>query len=320
MNLVLARSISLAALTLVCLSPVAKSASSDGFPWSNEQPGTIRLGDVAPGSSASASGVAQGNIGPTQSGPGAAGLFTPNNPGNAAAYNAQLTGALEGSPIVDGTGANIHISVPMATPSQTPGYLNYTVGATTPDNRNSYMHYNVQSTNPPFSPGFAQGTYGDLTNVFNGTSPGAQIMPESVRPSLSLSPTISSPATDKIHIQPLVFPQASTAVRATRFSPARRRLRPNEGLATTTTTTNLSFRQHIVKTPRTPTDALSLLGHVDGSIEYNDNQIVLFGANGTLRVNNNRTAVLTLTNGRVLTFHDPGNSMHQLATKHEVQL
>ncbi|MBI2810321.1 MAG: hypothetical protein HYX67_05795 [Candidatus Melainabacteria bacterium] len=47
---------------------------------------------------------------------GAAGLFTPNTPGNAAAYDAQLNGGLTASPIVDGSGANITITVPVATP------------------------------------------------------------------------------------------------------------------------------------------------------------------------------------------------------------
>lgn len=49
----------------------------------------------------------------------AAGLFTPNSPGNAAAYNAQLNGGLRGSPIVDGSGANVRIMVPMASPPAT---------------------------------------------------------------------------------------------------------------------------------------------------------------------------------------------------------
>jgi len=123
------------------------------------------LGDIAPGSSASASGIAQGNIGPTQSGPGPVGLFTPSGPGNAAAYNAQLNGALEGSPIVDGSGANIQVAVPMATPSEAPSYLRYTVGATTPEGTASYMGYGVQSTNPPSTPGFAPATFGTITNV-----------------------------------------------------------------------------------------------------------------------------------------------------------
>jgi hypothetical protein len=91
----------------------------------------IRTGVIAPGGSVSGSGIAQGNVGPTQSGPGAAGLFTPNSPGNAAAYNAQLTGGLVGSPIVDGNGANIRVTVPMSTPSVVPAYQQYTNGAVT---------------------------------------------------------------------------------------------------------------------------------------------------------------------------------------------
>ncbi|MBS1956479.1 MAG: hypothetical protein JST89_19990 [Cyanobacteria bacterium SZAS-4] len=50
---------------------------------------------------------------------GAAGLFTPNNPGNEAAYKAQLNGGLRASPIVDGSGANLQITVPVATPPMT---------------------------------------------------------------------------------------------------------------------------------------------------------------------------------------------------------
>ena len=77
---------------------LAPGALSSGFP-----PGSFdrnfQTGQVPPGSSFSAAGVAQGNVGPTQSGPGAVGLFTPSNPGNLAAYNAQLNGALQGSPI-----------------------------------------------------------------------------------------------------------------------------------------------------------------------------------------------------------------------------
>lgn len=53
------------------------------------------------------------NMAPTD---GAAGLFTPNGLGNAAALDAQLNGGLTASPIVDGTGANVHLTVPIATP------------------------------------------------------------------------------------------------------------------------------------------------------------------------------------------------------------
>lgn len=89
---------------------------------------TMQEGVIAPGGTVSASGVAQGNVGPTQSGPGAVGLFTPNSPGNAAAYNAQVQGGLTASPIVDGNGANVNVTVPMANPSRTPIYQQFSSG------------------------------------------------------------------------------------------------------------------------------------------------------------------------------------------------
>lgn len=72
---------------------------------------------IAPGGTVSNDSAAQ--IGPTQSGPGAVGLFTPNSPGNAAAYQAQMNGNLTASPIVDGNGANLTIKVPSSTPANT---------------------------------------------------------------------------------------------------------------------------------------------------------------------------------------------------------
>ena len=80
----------------------------------------------AVGNATLSSDVAQGNIGATQSGPGASGLFTPASPGNNAALNAQMNGGLEGSPIVNGTGTNLRVTVPFATPSQNPSYQQYT--------------------------------------------------------------------------------------------------------------------------------------------------------------------------------------------------
>ncbi len=47
---------------------------------------------------------------------GAAGLFTPNSLGNAAALHAQMNGGLTASPIVDGNGASANLTVPAATP------------------------------------------------------------------------------------------------------------------------------------------------------------------------------------------------------------
>ncbi len=66
-----------------------------------------------PNSPATPIGSVSRDMAPTD---GAAGLFTPNTLGNAAALKAQLNGGLTASPIVDGTGANAHLTVPIATP------------------------------------------------------------------------------------------------------------------------------------------------------------------------------------------------------------
>ncbi len=89
-------------ILLLILPPRAHPASSDAFPWSG-----------APTSSPSV------------------GLFTPSSPGNSAACNAPLTGGQAGSPIVSGNGANLRITVPMATPSVVPAYQQYTNGGMT---------------------------------------------------------------------------------------------------------------------------------------------------------------------------------------------
>jgi hypothetical protein len=85
----------------------------------------ISLGQIGAGGSVTNGGVAQGNVDATQSGPGAAGLFTPNSPGNSAALKAQTEGALQGGPIVTGTGANVRVMVPVATPSLIPAYKQF---------------------------------------------------------------------------------------------------------------------------------------------------------------------------------------------------
>jgi hypothetical protein len=82
-------------------------------------------------SRSAAAALPQGDISATQSGPGAAGLFTPNSPGNAAAYNAQVHGGLEGSPIVDGNGSNLVVKVPYATRSGDAVYEQFTTGGVT---------------------------------------------------------------------------------------------------------------------------------------------------------------------------------------------
>lgn len=84
--------------------------------------GSYSSASVSPHSSASTTppnspgtpiGSLSRNMVPTD---GAAGLFTPNTLGNAAALNAQLNGGLTASPIVDGNGANVHVTVPISTP------------------------------------------------------------------------------------------------------------------------------------------------------------------------------------------------------------
>ncbi|HEY9733544.1 MAG TPA: hypothetical protein V6C89_16615 [Drouetiella sp.] len=152
-------------ILMILLPPPSEPASSDSFPWAGDPdratgaasagvhrdsygalrdnfmlpdtvPNTVRTqvsskletGMIAPGGTVSASGVAQGNVGPTQSGPGAIGLFTPNSPGNAAAYQAQISGGLTASPIVDGSGVNTRTVVPMSTPSGIPNYHDTKVG------------------------------------------------------------------------------------------------------------------------------------------------------------------------------------------------
>lgn len=120
------------------------AASSDGFPWSVpaqsvdsasvhvDQNGALTDMDsrnhVNSADTENFSEMAQGNVGATQSGPGASGLFTPNNPGNTAALSAQMHGGLEGSPIVDGVGSNLRVTVPLATPSLKPSYEQITNG------------------------------------------------------------------------------------------------------------------------------------------------------------------------------------------------
>ncbi len=92
--------------------------------WQNQQ---NQANQAAVNSTSNAS-VPQGDISPAQSGPGAVGLFTPSSPGNAAAYNAQLHGGLEGAPIVDGTGSNMVVKVPYATSSGEAAYKQITTG------------------------------------------------------------------------------------------------------------------------------------------------------------------------------------------------
>jgi hypothetical protein len=120
----------------------------------------ISLGQVAAGGSVTNGGIAQGNIDAAQSGPGAAGLFTPNSPGNAAALKAQTDGALQGGPIVTGSGANVRVMVPVATPSLIPSYKQFigdnitgTIGATkSAPNAETEPTNAVTTASGPFAP------------------------------------------------------------------------------------------------------------------------------------------------------------------------
>lgn len=73
-----------------------------------------------PASNSEPTGTAIGTMSQTmQPTDEAAGLFTPASPGNAAAYKSQLNGGLRASPIVDGSGANLRVMVPIASPPAT---------------------------------------------------------------------------------------------------------------------------------------------------------------------------------------------------------
>ena len=114
----------------------AHASDADGVGVHRDAHGALRDADMLPASQSTdsstpaaqpgtnrTSGAArQGDIGAAQSGPGAAALFTPDSPGNAAAYHAQMNGGLQGSPIVDGNGSNVVVKVPIATPTGSPSY------------------------------------------------------------------------------------------------------------------------------------------------------------------------------------------------------
>lgn len=294
---------------LLFVPPSAHPASSDGFPWSNAPVGTagsagspdqsslrrdgygalrdadmlpdtlptstgtsIRIGDLAPGGTATTSGISQGSIGATQSGPGATGLFTPDSPGNSAAYHAQMSGALEGSPIVDGNGANIRVTVPIATPSARPAYEQFSAGG--------------------------------LTGVF-GTTTGAQSTRTLDLPGVQATTTVAYPSvTTTINAQ--VAPLSRVVSGASSLRPAQV-LAPRVQ-AKRTTPLNAS------------NDVMHMLGDVTGSMKYADGQIVLFGTDGTLRLNGNRSGTLTLSNGQVISFHDSANSIRQVAQRLQLEM
>jgi hypothetical protein len=128
---------------VLSLHPNSASAdqSSDSVGVHRDAHGALRDNDMLPdsqsphhsaaspsGSNYGIKGARDGDIGATQSGPGAAALFTPEGPGNAAAHRAQMSGGLQGAPIVNGRGKNVVIHVPMATHSGDPSYVRVHAG------------------------------------------------------------------------------------------------------------------------------------------------------------------------------------------------
>jgi len=109
-----------------------------------------------------------------------------------------------------------------------------------------------------------------------------------------------------ITVRPVVT--HTVIVPARRFTPGRPIRRGNESLA-------LAPARHPA-----PADPIAMIGHVTGSIEYADDQLVLFGSNGTLRINNDRTATLILPDGKMISFDDRANSIRQLAARSQVQM
>jgi hypothetical protein len=128
------------ALTDISSQNQSNSNSIDTGNFSKATSLSVQTGTTPAGGSSDGGEVAQGNVGSTQSGPGASGLFTPNSPGNSAALSAQMHGGLEGSPIVDGVGSNLRITVPVSTPSLSPSYEQVTNGGIVGVTRNTVLN------------------------------------------------------------------------------------------------------------------------------------------------------------------------------------
>jgi hypothetical protein len=245
-----------------------------------ETDSNVQTGLIAPGGTVSGSGIAQGNVGPTQSGPGAAGLFTPNSPGNAAAFNAQVNGGLAGSPIVDGNGANIHVTVPVATPSVVPSYEQFSNGVST-DLSSSYSSDTTMggrlSTPAPL-------TFGRV--------------PIPLQPPINIQVDVNAIPTRVIN----PAPNAVSRLRTNRIYRAR-----------------LVMNTMPQVRHQTSADAVKSIGEVTGSISYADGQKIIFGTHGNATVNA-RNATVSLPNGKVIPLRIAGPAMNKIAQKNQVPL
>jgi hypothetical protein len=248
---------------------------------SNMQPGSnMETGIIAPGGTVSGSGIAQGNVGPTQSGPGAVGLFTPNSPGNAAAFNAQMNGGLAGSPIVDGNGANIHVTVPVATPSVVPSYEQFSNGLS--DDVRSFSS--------------------------NGRTRGAPMNAPITARRAPIS--LQSPINSRLDVN-------GVPVRMVNFSAPNavsRRLTGGTYRAPLVVRTTRTPVRH-----QTSSDAVKTIGEVTGSITYADGQKTIFGTHGNAAVNA-KNATMSLPDGKVIPLRIAGPEMSKVAQKNQVPL
>jgi hypothetical protein len=244
----------------------------------------IRGGDVPPGSTVSGSGVSVGNVDATQSGPGAAGLFTPNGPGNAAALSAQMRGGLEGSPIVDGSGTNLDIAVPIATPSEEPDYEHFTIDGTT-----GLMRDTVYSTgpipgetiaNPSAIDSLSAERNFDLTPIApseDGESRSGTTTLADLRGPLNPSTSITGKVTGAAQLG----------------QPTGRAVSHTDQLETTA-------RNRRSTKPQDPTNQI---GTVTGAIDWGNGDVVLFGTQGELEEEKGNVGTLVLNSGTTKTVH-----------------
>lgn len=240
----------------------------------------LETGVIAPGGTVSGSGFAQGNVGPTQSGPGAAGLFTPNSPGNAAAYNAQMSGGLTGSPIVDGTGANLRVSVPTSTPSGVPNYhVVRTNGIDEALRNNALINRNALPVNT------------QNANVSNG-------MMEIGNNRASSGRSISVVRTSVINVGRASLHRSVGEIPSTRS-------RARSGT--------------LSQTLAISTNPINRIGDLTGSITYADGVEVLLGTNGTATIDpHSRT--LSLPGGERVSMKKVAGPLRQIAQKNQVRL
>jgi hypothetical protein len=182
----LIRSLNYIVLVLLIVPLQANSAYADDAADSvgvhRDAHGALRDADMLPASQSTDSSVPaaqqagtnrtsgaarQGDIGAAQSGPGAAALFTPDSPGNAAAYHAQMNGGLQGSPIVDGKGSNVVVKVPMATPTGSPSYKQITPGSimANPAQQKGSAQMPVETSYPASNPSLGNVPHRNHTNM-----------------------------------------------------------------------------------------------------------------------------------------------------------